>query len=150
MQAGLFAALVPMAMYAVLGTSRLLSVSTTTPIAILCATAIGAALQSDPGPDPLTAAATLSILVGAMLIAVAAGIAASSILALEAAGVSVVGAIQGGVPTPMWRRRSTLSRYADPQASSPWPTLSRQPLRMVRADDGNGPVCGIHAPRDGF
>ena len=42
-QAGLFAALVPMAIYAVLGSSRLLSVSTTTPIAILCATAIGEA-----------------------------------------------------------------------------------------------------------
>jgi high affinity sulfate transporter 1 len=68
-QAGLFAALVPMAVYAVLGSSRLLSVSTTTPIAILCATAIGEALRNDPGLDPLTAAATLSILVGLMLIA---------------------------------------------------------------------------------
>ena len=68
-QAGLFAALVPMAVYAVLGSSRLLSVSTTTPIAILCATAIGEALRSDPGLDPLTAAATLSVLVGLMLIA---------------------------------------------------------------------------------
>ncbi|HWS03218.1 MAG TPA: SulP family inorganic anion transporter, partial [Gammaproteobacteria bacterium] len=68
-QAGLFAALVPMAVYAVLGSSRLLSVSTTTPIAILCATAIGEALRADPGLDPLTAAATLSLLVGLMLIA---------------------------------------------------------------------------------
>jgi sulfate permease, SulP family len=68
-QAGLFAALVPMVVYAVLGSSRLLSVSTTTPIAILCATAIGEALRADPGLDPLTAAATLSILVGLMLIA---------------------------------------------------------------------------------
>ena len=67
-QAGLFAALVPMAVYAVLGSSRLLSVSTTTPIAILCATAIGEALRSDPGLDPLTAAATLSVLVGVMLL----------------------------------------------------------------------------------
>ena len=48
-QAGLFAAMVPMAVYAVLGTSRLLSVSTTTPIAILCATAIGEALRDEPG-----------------------------------------------------------------------------------------------------
>jgi high affinity sulfate transporter 1 len=67
-QAGLFAALVPMAVYAVLGTSRLLSVSTTTPIAILCATAIGEALRADQGLDPLAAAATLSVLVGALLI----------------------------------------------------------------------------------
>ena len=197
-QAGLFAALVPMAVYAVLGSSRLLSVSTTTPIAILCATAIGEALRSDPGLDPLTAAATLSVLVGVMLLtarvfrlgflanfisepvltgfkagvgfvivvdqlpkllgihihkegffrdvasivahvpdlswptltvalgtlaviaiarrflpkspapllAVAVGIAASAIVGLEAAGVSVVGAIQGGFPMPMLPRPS--------------------------------------------
>lgn len=67
-QAGLFAAMVPMVIYAVIGTSRLLSVSTTTPIAILCATAIGEALRSDPGLNPLVAAATLSALVGMMLI----------------------------------------------------------------------------------
>jgi sulfate permease, SulP family len=68
-QAGLFAALVPMVVYAVLGTSRVLSVSTTTPIAILCATGIGEALRADPSLSPLTAAATLSLLVGVMLIA---------------------------------------------------------------------------------
>jgi SulP family sulfate permease len=68
-QAGLFAAILPMAVYAILGTSRLLSVSTTTPIAILCATAIGEALRTNPSLDPLTAAATLSVLVGAMLLA---------------------------------------------------------------------------------
>ena len=68
-QAGLFTALVPMAVYAALGTSRLLSVSTTTPIAILCAVAIGEALQANQGLDPLTAAATISVLVGAMLLA---------------------------------------------------------------------------------
>ena len=197
-QAGLFAALVPMAVYAALGTSRLLSVSTTTPIAILCATAIGEALRQNPGLDPLTAAATLSVLVGLMLmaarvlkmgflanfisepvlvgfkagvgfvivvdqvpkllgihihkegffrdvlsifghlpelswptlavalgtlaviffakrflprspaplLAVAVGIAASTIVGLEAAGVSVVGSIQGGFPMPQWPRPS--------------------------------------------
>jgi SulP family sulfate permease len=68
-QAGLFAAMVPMVVYAILGTSRVLSVSTTTPIAILCATAIGEALQSDAALSPLVAAATLSVLVGMMLIA---------------------------------------------------------------------------------
>jgi len=67
-QAGLFAALVPMAVYAVLGSSRVLSVSTTTPIAILCAVAIGEALRSDPSLNPLIASATLSVLVGMMLL----------------------------------------------------------------------------------
>jgi SulP family sulfate permease len=197
-QAGLFAALVPMTVYAVLGSSRVLSVSTTTPIAILCATAIGEALNADPGLNPLIASATLSLLVGLMLIAarilrfgflanfisepvltgfkagvgfvivadqlpkllgihihkegffrdvasivthvpelswptfavalgtlaviafakrflpkapapllaVAMGIAASAILGLEAAGVSVVGAIQGGFPMPVLPRPS--------------------------------------------
>jgi high affinity sulfate transporter 1 len=199
-QAGLFAALVPMAVYAVLGTSRLLSVSTTTPIAILCVTAIGEALGADPELDPLTVSATLSVLVGVMLIAarvlrlgfvanfisepvltgfkagvgfvivvdqlpkllgihihkegffrdvasivahvpelswptlavavgtlaviafakrflpkspapllaVAVGIAASAIVGLEAAGVSVVGAIQGGLPVPRLPQLSLL------------------------------------------
>jgi MFS superfamily sulfate permease-like transporter len=55
--------------YALLGTSRFLSVSTTTPIAILCATTIGGALAADPALNPLTAAATLSLLVGGMLLA---------------------------------------------------------------------------------
>jgi hypothetical protein len=68
-QAGLFAAIVPMVVYAALGTSRVLSTSTTTPIAILCATAIGEALRADPSLDPLAAAATLSMLVGLMLVA---------------------------------------------------------------------------------
>jgi sulfate permease, SulP family len=67
-QAGLFAAILPMAVYAILGTSRLLSVSTTTPIAILCATSIGEALRVNPALSPLNAAATLSVLVGAMLL----------------------------------------------------------------------------------
>ena len=68
-EAGLFAAMVPMVVYAALGTSRVLSVSTTTPIAILCASAIGEAMRADAGLDPLAAAATLSFLVGAMLVA---------------------------------------------------------------------------------
>jgi MFS superfamily sulfate permease-like transporter len=186
-----------MAVYAGLGSSHLLSVSTTTPIAILCASAIGEALRADPSLNPITAAATLSLLVGAMLIiarllrlgflanfisepvltgfkagvglvivvdqlpkllgihiekagffdlasivahasefsvptlavslatlaviaftkrflpkapapllAVSAGIAASAILGLEAAGVSIVGTIQGGFTMPLLPRLS--------------------------------------------
>ena len=68
-EAGLFAAMVPMVVYAALGTSRVLSVSTTTPIAILCASAIGEAMRADATLDALTAAATLSFVVGAMLVA---------------------------------------------------------------------------------
>jgi high affinity sulfate transporter 1 len=66
-QVGLYTVLAPMIVYAFLGTSRPLSVSTTTTIAILT----GAELSEvAPGGDPaqlIAAAATLAILVGAML-----------------------------------------------------------------------------------
>src|SRR5678815_5313465 len=66
-QIGLYTVFVPMVVYALLGTSRPLSVSTTTTIAILTAAELG---QVSPNGDPatlVTASATLSILVGAML-----------------------------------------------------------------------------------
>jgi len=67
-QAGLYTALVPMVIYALLGSSRVLSVSTTTTIAIL--TGANIALVA-PGADPdllLRATATLSLMVGAVLV----------------------------------------------------------------------------------
>jgi len=63
LQAGLYTAFLPMAVYAVLGTSSVLSLSTTTTIAILAGAAIGAS-----SADPVTATATLAILVGATLL----------------------------------------------------------------------------------
>jgi high affinity sulfate transporter 1 len=66
-EVGLYTALVPMAIYAVLGTSRPLSVSTTTTIAILASTQLAA---SAPAGDPaalLAAGSTLALLVGAIL-----------------------------------------------------------------------------------
>jgi SulP family sulfate permease len=71
-QAGLYTALLPMAIYAFLGTSRPLSVSTTTTIAILTGTAL-ATVVPDGNPAALLAAvATLTALVGLMLLAAAA------------------------------------------------------------------------------
>ena len=67
-QVGLCTALVPMFIYAVLGTSRVLSVSTTTTLAILTAAQLG---QVVPNGDPaalLRASATLTLLVGAALV----------------------------------------------------------------------------------
>ena len=50
-QLGLYTALVPMMIYAVLGTSRVLSVSTTTTLAILTAAQFGQVVPSgDPTP----------------------------------------------------------------------------------------------------
>jgi SulP family sulfate permease len=67
-QVGLYTAFLPMVIYAVLGTSRVLSVSTTTTIAILAATQLGEVV---PGGDPaslLTASAMLTLLVGLVLV----------------------------------------------------------------------------------
>jgi SulP family sulfate permease len=67
-EAGLYTACIPMAIYAVLGTSRVLSVSTTSTIAILTAGAL-ASIGSNASPgELLTAASTLALLVGVMLV----------------------------------------------------------------------------------
>jgi sulfate permease, SulP family len=67
-QIGLYTAFVPMVIYAVLGTSCILSVSTSTTLAILTAAELAEVV---PGGDPaalLTATATLTALVGGILI----------------------------------------------------------------------------------
>ena len=66
-EVGLYTVLVPMVIYAVLGTSRPLSVSTTTTIAILSAAALGEAAPNASPADLVAASATLAIIVGAML-----------------------------------------------------------------------------------
>jgi len=68
-QVGLYTALVPMAIYAVLGTSRCLSVSTTTTIGILCANALGGVVSGDDPARLMVAASTLAMLVGLLLLA---------------------------------------------------------------------------------
>jgi len=68
-EVGLYTAFLPMVIYAVLGTSRPLSVSTTTTLAILTAAELG---EVAPNGDPaslLRASAMLTLLVGAMLVA---------------------------------------------------------------------------------
>lgn len=67
-EVGLYTAFLPMIIYALMGTSRVLSVSSTTTLAILTATQL-AAVVPDGNPDRmLTAAATLTVLVGVMLV----------------------------------------------------------------------------------
>ena len=67
LQVGLYTAFLPMIIYAVLGTSRVLSVSTTTTIAILTASELGEVAKRDA--DSLqSATATLTVLVGGMLV----------------------------------------------------------------------------------
>ena len=65
---GLYTAFVPMVIYALLGTSRVLSVSSTTTLAILAGTQLGLAVPDGDPAKLVTATATLTALVGAMLI----------------------------------------------------------------------------------
>ena len=67
-QVGLYTAFVPMVIYAVLGTSRVLSVSTTTTLAILAAAELGEVVPNGDPSSLLAASATLTLLVGAMLV----------------------------------------------------------------------------------
>ena len=67
-QIGLYTALVPMVVYALLGTSRPLSVSTTATLAILTATALGQAVPDGGVGNLAIATATLTLLVGVILV----------------------------------------------------------------------------------
>jgi len=66
---GLYTSLIPMVIYALLGTSRVLSVSSTTTLAILAGTQLGLAVPDGDPAKLVTATATLTALVGAMLVA---------------------------------------------------------------------------------
>src|ERR1700704_3064274 len=65
---GLYTAFIPMVVYALLGSSRVLSVSSTTTLAILAGTQLGLAVPDGDPAKLVTATATLTALVGAMLI----------------------------------------------------------------------------------
>src|SRR6201988_4409108 len=65
---GLYTAFVPMVIYALLGSSRVLSVSSTTTLAILAGTELGLVVPDGDPARLVTATATLTALVGAILI----------------------------------------------------------------------------------
>jgi len=67
-QVGLYTAFLPMIVYALLGTSRVLSVSTTTTIAILTAAQLGEVVPNADPASLVAATATLTLLVGGMLV----------------------------------------------------------------------------------
>jgi high affinity sulfate transporter 1 len=67
-QVGLYTAFVPMIIYAVLGTSRPLSVSTTTTIAILTASKLGQVVPGGAAAELMRASTTLTLLVGGILV----------------------------------------------------------------------------------
>jgi high affinity sulfate transporter 1 len=65
---GLYTAFIPMVIYALLGSSRVLSVSSTTTLGILAGTQLGLAVPDGDPAKLVTATATLTALVGAMLL----------------------------------------------------------------------------------
>ncbi len=65
---GLYTAFIPMVIYALLGSSRVLSVSSTTTLAILAGTQLGLTVPDGDPAKLVAAAATLTALVGAMLL----------------------------------------------------------------------------------
>jgi len=67
-QVGLYTALVPMVIYALLGTSRVLSVSTTTTIAILTGAQVALVVPQGDTAELIRTTATLALLVGLILL----------------------------------------------------------------------------------
>ncbi len=67
-EVGLYTALAAMLVYPVLGGSRALSVSSTSAIAMLTASAVIADMTHASGADPVVIAATLAFLVGGILL----------------------------------------------------------------------------------
>lgn len=65
---GLYTAFIPMVIYALLGSSQVLSVSSTTTLAILAGTQLGLVVPDGDPAKLITATATLTALVGAMLL----------------------------------------------------------------------------------
>jgi len=65
---GLYTAFIPMLVYALLGSSRVLSVSSTTTLAILASTQLGLVVPDGDPVKLVTATATLAAMVGAMLL----------------------------------------------------------------------------------
>ena len=65
---GLYTAFIPMVIYALLGTSRVLSVSSTTTLAILAGTQLGLSVPDGDPAKLITATATLTVMVGVMLL----------------------------------------------------------------------------------
>ncbi len=67
-EVGLYASLTPMVVYALLGTSRVLSVSVTSTISLITATVLRTSLAANDATDIIVAAGTLAVLVGLLLI----------------------------------------------------------------------------------
>jgi sulfate permease, SulP family len=149
-EVGLYVATVPMLAYALLGTSRPLSVSVTSTISILTA----AAVADSGADDPRAAAAALAVLVGSLLLIVGllrlgflANLVSAPILAGFKAGTALViisgqlGKVMGirsrgrgsSRTSPTWLGASTTSKVAPP-CSPPSPPSSSSVCAISRRE----------------
>ena len=138
-QVGLYTAFVPMVVYALLGTSRPLSVSTTTTLAILVVAELNRAAPSGGGAELLTATATLTILVGAMLVLASVlrfGFIANFISEPVLTGFkSGIGLVDRGGPDPQAAGRS----YREVRFLERHPGHPPSPPADLRRHAGAGP-----------
>ena len=119
-QVGLYTALVPMVIYAVLGSSRVLSVSTTTTLAILTAAQLGQVVPNGNPAALLRASATLTLLVGAALL----------LACLAAPGNRGELYLRAGARWFQSRHRAGHCGGPDPE--DPWHPLHKRDIRSER------------------
>jgi high affinity sulfate transporter 1 len=134
-EVGLYTALTPMVVYALLGTSRPLSVSITSTIGMLTAATLIAIVPGGGREELLTAASTLAFLVGALLVlafvlrlGVIANFISAPVLTGFKAGIGVVVFVSQlskvlGVPVEKGSFLQTILSLLDGLGSVHWPTL---------------------------
>ena len=116
-QVGLYTCMVPMAVYALLGGSRTLSVSTTSTIAVLTGSTLLAVTVADGSADPAGDLAMLTLLVGLML--VVARLCASASLIDNISEATLTGIKAGvGLTVAAGQLPALLGIEGDPTASS--------------------------------
>ena len=116
-EVGLYTCMVPMAVYALLGGSRTLSVSTTSTIAVLTASTLVAGGVAADSTDPARALATLTLLVGGILLI--ARILHLSVLIDNISGATLTGIKVGvGLTVAAGQLPSLLGIPGDPGADN--------------------------------
>ena len=134
-EVGLYTALTPMLVYALLGTSRTLSVSVTSTIGMLTASALATVAAGGSREELMVASATLAVLVGAMLVlasvlrlGVIANFISAPVLTGFKAGIGVVvfvGQLSKilGISVPKGPIYETIPALLEGLGGSHWPTL---------------------------
>ena len=143
---GLYTAFIPMLIYALLGSSRVFSVSSTATLAILAGTQLGLAVP-DGDPASVTATATLAALVGAMLLA-------ARVLRLGLARLHLHAVLTGfkvgiGLVIVLDQVQDCWACTSARKASCATCSASPAPARGVAADAGGGTGATCGADRHG-